>query len=85
MLQSDQELFNTSGASTIDIVNRFSSNQTLFFEAFKASMIKMGNIGVLTGSQGEIRKQCNFVNGNSSGLATVATKESLEDDLVSSI
>jgi len=85
LLQSDQELFSTIGADTIDIVNRFSSNQTLFFESFKAAMIKMGNIGVLTGSQGEIRKQCNFVNGNSAGLATLATKESSEDGLVSSI
>ncbi|MED6119421.1 hypothetical protein PIB30_011786 [Stylosanthes scabra] len=86
LLQSDQELWNTTGASTISIVNSFSSNQSLFFEAFKASMIKMGNIGVLTGSQGEIRTQCNFVNGNSSGLATMVTKESLQDnERVSSI
>ncbi|KAL1358844.1 hypothetical protein AAHE18_04G062600 [Arachis hypogaea] len=84
LLQSDQELFSTVGASTLSIVNSFSSNQTLFFEAFKASMIKMGNIGVLTGSQGEIRKQCNFVNGNS-GLATFATRvESSEEQGVSS-
>ncbi|RDX80762.1 Peroxidase 15, partial [Mucuna pruriens] len=81
LLQTDQELFKTSGADTIPIVNSFSSNQTLFFENFKASMIKMGNIGVLTGSQGEIRTQCNFVNGNSSGLATPATKESSQDGM----
>ncbi|TKY66358.1 Peroxidase 15 [Spatholobus suberectus] len=68
LLQSDQELFSTTSADTIDIVNRFSSNPTLFFESFKAAMIKMGNIGVLTGSQGEIRHQCNFVNGNSVGM-----------------
>ncbi|XP_061350503.1 peroxidase A2-like [Gastrolobium bilobum] len=85
LLQSDQELFSTSGAATTPIVNNFSSNETLFFKNFVASMIKMGNIGVLTGSQGEIRAQCNFVNGNSSGLATLATKESSEDGTVSSI
>ncbi|XP_027368305.1 uncharacterized protein LOC113874265 [Abrus precatorius] len=85
LLQSDQELFSTSGADTISIVNSFNSNQTLFFENFKASMIKMGNIGVLTGSQGEIRTQCNFVNGNSSGLTTPITKETSEDDMISSI
>ncbi|MED6110293.1 hypothetical protein PIB30_041566 [Stylosanthes scabra] len=86
LLQSDQELFSTPGANTTAIVNSFSSNQTLFFEAFKASMIKMGNIGVLTGSQGEIRKQCNFLNSNSAGLASVASKESSssEDGMVSS-
>ncbi|KAK7246129.1 hypothetical protein RIF29_40988 [Crotalaria pallida] len=87
LLQSDQELFSTSGADTIAIVNNFINNQTLFFEVFKASMIKMGNIGVLTGSQGEIRTQCNFVNGNSSssGSVAMATEESPEGSLVSSI
>ncbi|KAK7331262.1 hypothetical protein VNO77_25482 [Canavalia gladiata] len=84
LLQSDQELFSTTGADTIAIVNRFSDNQTLFFESFKAAMIKMGNIGVLTGSQGQIRKQCNFVNGNSAGLSTFATKESSQNGMVSS-
>ncbi|XP_027368319.1 peroxidase A2-like [Abrus precatorius] len=86
LLQSDQELFSTTDADTIAIVNSFSSNQTLFFENFKASMIKMGNIGVLTGSQGEIRTQCNFVNGNSSNLTTPITNiKSPEDGMVSSI
>ncbi|XP_061373667.1 peroxidase A2-like [Gastrolobium bilobum] len=85
LLQSDQELFSTSGADTINLVNSFSSNQTLFFENFVASMIKMGNTSVLTGSDGEIRTQCNFVNGNSSSLATPVTKDSSEDGMVSSI
>ncbi|KAJ1414405.1 Secretory peroxidase [Sesbania bispinosa] len=57
LLQSDQELFSTPGADTISIVNKFASSQDAFFESFKASMIKMGNIGVLTGKKGEIRKQ----------------------------
>ncbi|XP_078148728.1 peroxidase 1-like [Carex rostrata] len=33
-----------------------------FFQDFSESMIKMGDIGVLTGSQGEIRKTCSIVN-----------------------
>lgn len=33
-----------------------------FFEDFGVSMIKMGRIGVLTGSSGEIRKECALVN-----------------------
>ncbi|CAI8590407.1 unnamed protein product [Vicia faba] len=82
---SDQELFSTTGADTIAIVNSFINNQTLFFENFVSSMIKMGNLGVLTGTQGEIRTQCNAVNGNSSsGLASVVTNESSEDGLASS-
>ncbi|KAL2341527.1 hypothetical protein Fmac_009467 [Flemingia macrophylla] len=85
VLQSDQELFSTSGADTIAIVNSFSSNQTLFYENFKASMIKMSIIGVLTGTQGEVRTQCNFVNGASSSFTALATKESTEDGMVSSI
>ncbi|BAT87669.1 peroxidase A2-like [Vigna umbellata] len=78
LLQSDQELFSTPGADTIPIVNSFSSNQNAFFANFVASMIKMGNIGVLTGTDGEIRTQCNFVNGNSFGLASMASKDPKE-------
>ena len=84
LLQSDQELFSTPGADTIDIVNNFSSDQGAFFGQFVQSMVKMGNIGVLTGDEGEIRLQCNFVNGASSGLGGVASKDSKEV-LVSSI
>lgn len=83
MFQSDQELFSTSGSDTVAIVNSFNNNQTLFFEKFKASMIKMGNIGVLTGAQGEIRKQCNFVNGASVGLDSMVTRESSQDGVSS--
>ncbi|XP_054805938.1 peroxidase A2-like [Prosopis cineraria] len=85
LLNSDQVLFSTSGADTIAIVNNFSANQTAFFEAFAASMIKMGNINPLTGTQGEIRTQCNAVNG-ASGLIMggVASAES-QDASVSSI
>ncbi|KAL0346298.1 UNVERIFIED_CONTAM: Peroxidase 15 [Sesamum radiatum] len=63
LLQSDQELFSSSGAPTISIVNLFSSNQRAFFASFVQSMIKMGNISPLTGSNGEIRANCRRVNG----------------------
>ena len=79
LLQSDQELLSANGTDIVAIVNSLTSNQTFFFENFAASMIKMANIGVLTGSDGEIRTQCNFVNGNSSALTT---KESSQDGMV---
>ncbi|MCH88544.1 peroxidase, partial [Trifolium medium] len=87
LLQSDQELFSTSGADTISIVNKFSADQKAFYENFAAAMIKMGNIGVLTGKQGEIRKQCNFINSKSVelGLVNVAQTDSSDEGMVSSI
>ncbi|XP_059430449.1 peroxidase 15-like [Corylus avellana] len=62
LLQSDQDLFSTTGADTIDIVNRFANSQSEFFDSFGQSMIKMGNISPLTGSSGEIRLDCKRVN-----------------------
>ncbi|KAG8485654.1 hypothetical protein CXB51_018855 [Gossypium anomalum] len=62
LLRSDQNLFSTEGADTIEIVNRFSINQTAFFESFVESMIRMGNISPLTGTEGEIRSNCRAVN-----------------------
>ncbi|XP_047339832.1 peroxidase 27-like [Impatiens glandulifera] len=38
------------------------SHGSTFFKDFGVSMIKMGNVGVLTGNAGEIRKQCALVN-----------------------
>jgi peroxidase len=63
LLQSDQELLSTSGASTISIVNDYSSSQSDFFSNFSNSMINMGNISPLTGTSGEIRLSCGKVNG----------------------
>ncbi|CAH9110624.1 unnamed protein product [Cuscuta europaea] len=62
LLQSDQELFSTSGSATVALVNTFSSNQTAFFQSFVQSMINMGNISPLTGSSGEIRSNCRIPN-----------------------
>ncbi|KAI4348789.1 hypothetical protein L6164_009467 [Bauhinia variegata] len=64
LLQSDQELFSTNGSATVSTVNNFSNNQTAFFQAFAQSMINMGNISPLTGSQGEIRSDCKKLNGS---------------------
>ncbi|CAH8357969.1 unnamed protein product [Eruca vesicaria subsp. sativa] len=40
----------------------YAVDQELFFVDFVESMLKMGNINVLTGIEGEIRENCRFVN-----------------------
>ena len=40
----------------------YASNEKLLFASFAKSMIKMGNINVLTGNEGEIRRNYRFVN-----------------------
>ncbi|KAH9297808.1 hypothetical protein KI387_029490, partial [Taxus chinensis] len=57
---SDQTLYVNS--TTRDIVDSFASNQTLFFRDFVLGMLKMGQLEVLTGSEGEIRSNCSVVN-----------------------
>ncbi|KAH7853639.1 hypothetical protein Vadar_004965 [Vaccinium darrowii] len=56
LLHSDQQLFN--GGSTDSLVRTYSTGQSTFTSDFVAAMIKMGNISPLTGSSGEIRKNC---------------------------
>jgi peroxidase len=63
-LQSDQELLSAPGAPTAAIVGRFAGSQKAFFRSFARSMVSMGNIEVLTGSQGEVRRNCRVVNGS---------------------
>ncbi|KAE9462298.1 hypothetical protein C3L33_05791, partial [Rhododendron williamsianum] len=64
LLASDQILFSSDvGASTTkSLVQSYSDNPSLFLADFANSMIKMGNISPLTGSSGEIRKNCRVVN-----------------------
>jgi peroxidase len=61
LLASDEILL-TQGRETMELVHRFAANQGLFFEQFARSMVKMGNVTPLTGSAGEIRKNCRRVN-----------------------
>ncbi|KAE8816040.1 Peroxidase 1 [Hordeum vulgare] len=51
-------------ATTRDYVQRIATGKLDgdFFSDFSASMIKMGDVGVLTGTQGEIRKKCYALN-----------------------
>ncbi|KAA8539508.1 hypothetical protein F0562_026200 [Nyssa sinensis] len=60
LLHSDQQLFN--GGSTDSIVRTYSNGQSTFNSDFAAAMIKMGDISPLTGSNGEIRKNCRKIN-----------------------
>lgn len=60
LLSSDEVLF-TNPASQ-PTVNDFASNSSDFFAAFVTAMIKLGRVGVKTGSQGEIRKDCTAFN-----------------------
>ncbi|MCO5598213.1 hypothetical protein L7F22_052305 [Adiantum nelumboides] len=43
------------------LVNEYARDQQKFFEQFTLSMTKMSKLGVLTGSQGVIRKKCSFL------------------------
>ncbi|KAL9246914.1 hypothetical protein vseg_020393 [Gypsophila vaccaria] len=40
----------------------YASDTDLFFESFAESMVKMGNIKVLIGDEGQIRENCRFIN-----------------------
>ncbi|XWS28244.1 hypothetical protein CRYUN_Cryun25bG0050000 [Craigia yunnanensis] len=64
LLGSDQILYSSDLATstTKSLVESYSSNWQLFFNDFANSMIKMGNISPLTGSNGQIRKNCRAVN-----------------------
>ncbi|XP_008790008.2 peroxidase P7-like [Phoenix dactylifera] len=60
LLHSDQALF--SNGPTDALVQRYSTNNALFFNDFAAAMVKMGNISPLTGFNGEIRLNCRRTN-----------------------
>ncbi|ESW25053.1 hypothetical protein PHAVU_003G003100 [Phaseolus vulgaris] len=60
LLTSDQTLFDTP--STKEIVESNAYNGANWAQKFALAMVRMGSIQVLTGSDGEIRKQCSFVN-----------------------
>ncbi|KAI9118310.1 hypothetical protein K1719_010642 [Acacia pycnantha] len=60
LLHSDQVLFN--GGSTDSLVRAYSNNERTFHADFVSAMIKMGDIKPLTGSHGQIRRNCRLVN-----------------------
>lgn len=61
LLSTDQLL--QSDSRTSPLVTAFSTQSTSFQHQFASSMVKLGNVQVLTGDdEGEIRTNCNFVN-----------------------
>ncbi|KAH6796753.1 Peroxidase superfamily protein [Perilla frutescens var. hirtella] len=61
LLNSDEVLV-TKNKATRELVKKYADNNQLFFQQFAKSMVKMGNISPLTGSKGEIRKNCRKIN-----------------------
>jgi peroxidase len=61
VLHTDQILFSAQGANAA-LVKLYGQKQDLFFSAFAQGMIKMQNLGPRTGTQGQIRLQCDKVN-----------------------
>lgn len=61
LLPSDQVLV-SGNEQTRKIVETYAEDPFVFFEDFKLSMLKMGRLGELTGSNGEIRRNCRSIN-----------------------
>ncbi|RRT69472.1 hypothetical protein B296_00037337, partial [Ensete ventricosum] len=59
-------------ATTKDLVEAYGKDGGLFFKDFANSMIKMGSISLLTGSAGEIRKNCRVGDEQAMDLVRVA-------------
>ncbi|GFZ19349.1 peroxidase superfamily protein [Actinidia rufa] len=60
LLASDQTLM--SNQLTVKMVLNNARYGSIWAAKFGAAMVRMGNLDVLTGPQGEIRKNCHFVN-----------------------
>lgn len=61
LFHSDQALLqDREAAATVRAMAR--SSRQAFFRRFGVSMVRMGNVGVLTGTAGEIRKNCALIN-----------------------
>ncbi|XP_024640637.1 LOW QUALITY PROTEIN: peroxidase 2-like [Medicago truncatula] len=66
---SDQDL--ASHPTTKEIVNLFASNQNEFSNKFANAFVKVSQLSVLIGNQGEIRKSCFAPSNRQSNMAYV--------------
>ncbi|MCO5576589.1 hypothetical protein L7F22_030402 [Adiantum nelumboides] len=62
LFSSDQTLYSTTSSPTVQLVRAYAQNSRLFFSDFSSVMVKLANLHPLTGSQGEIRHNCHFIN-----------------------
>jgi peroxidase len=60
LFTSDQTLMSTNATSSL--VTKYAQDSQTFMSKFAAAMVKMGNIDVLTGTNGEIRTWCQVTN-----------------------
>ncbi|PWZ30563.1 Cationic peroxidase SPC4 [Zea mays] len=77
LFTSDQDLFSNPG--TRPLVERFARSQRDFFDQFAFSVVKMGQIKVLTGAQGQIRRNCSARNA---GMTWSVIDEAAQQSLV---
>ncbi|KAK6134894.1 hypothetical protein DH2020_031378 [Rehmannia glutinosa] len=62
LFTTDAELLNNNETSAYVRLHSTSSQDSSFFRDFAESMVRMGRIGVLTGTAGQIRRICSVVN-----------------------
>ncbi|KAB8106538.1 hypothetical protein EE612_040915, partial [Oryza sativa] len=60
LFKSDAALL--ASPETRSLVSSYAESQRQWEEKFAAAMVKMGGVGVKTAADGEIRRQCRFVN-----------------------
>ncbi|GJN39248.1 hypothetical protein PR202_gb28353 [Eleusine coracana subsp. coracana] len=60
ILGSDQVLY--ADARSRGAVDRYAADERAFFDDFAAAMTRLGRVGVRTAADGEIRRDCRFLN-----------------------
>lgn len=78
LFQTDQDLLDRGTNETKALVQLYASDQDKFFEDFSTSMVNMGNLSLLTGTEGEIRLNCSVRNPVSSVIEQVVESDPSE-------